>query len=318
MRAVTFTGAGGNEVVRLEKRPDPAPTDDDVIVQVQFAGLNPADIVQRRGHYPAPPGFPADVPGLEVAGRVTQTGAGVDEWSPGDMVFGLVGGGGLAEKVRVHRRHIVRRPEGMSEQNAAATPEAFITAHDAIRTQAALALGETLLVRGANGGVGSAALQIAVAGGATALGVVRSAEGGDLVRSLGAQSLSEDDVLKMEGVADVVLELVSGAHLAVDIRALRHAGRIIVVGVSNAPEATINLRDLMARQGTIRGTTLRGRTLEQKAQTIQAFEHEIVPLLASGRIVPVIDSVYAADDLNRAFDHLEHGPKNGKILLAFS
>src|SRR5215211_5330913 len=151
VRAVVFTGAGGNEVVRVEERPDPAPGTSDVLVAVRYAGLNPADTMQRAGRYPAPPGNPPDIPGLEVAGTVAACGDAVRDWKPGDRVFGLVGGGGLASRVVVHERCVTRVPETLDEQAAAAVPEAFVTAHDAIRTQAALAPGEVLLVHGAAG-----------------------------------------------------------------------------------------------------------------------------------------------------------------------
>ena len=160
MRAVVFAGAGGNEVIRLEERPDPVPGSEELLVRVTHAGLNPADLSQRDGSYPAPPGSPQDIPGLEVSGTIEACGAQVLDWKPGDRVFGLVGGGGLADRVVVHHHHVAAVPDALDEAGAAAIPEAFITAHDAIRTQAALATGETLLVHGAAGGVGSAALQI--------------------------------------------------------------------------------------------------------------------------------------------------------------
>ena len=177
MRAVVFIGAGGNEVVRLDDRADPAPGDQDVLVQVRFAGLNPADLQQRAGRYPAPPGAPSDIPGLEVSGTVETCGANVVAWTPGDRVFGLVAGGGLADRVVVHERCVTRVPEVLDEREAAAVPEAFITAHDAVSTQAGLRPGETLLVHGAAGGVGSAAVQIGVSMGARVLGTVRDGPG---------------------------------------------------------------------------------------------------------------------------------------------
>ena len=174
MRAVVFTGAGGNEVVRLEERRDPLPGPEDVLVHVSYAGLNPADIVQREGNYPAPPGSPADVPGLEVAGAVERVGERVSSWRPGDRVFGLVGGGGLADRVLVHERCVTRIPDALDERAAAAVVEAFVTAHDAAFTQADLRPGETLLVHGASGSVGTAAVQLGVAAGARVLATVRT------------------------------------------------------------------------------------------------------------------------------------------------
>src|SRR4051812_24051548 len=169
MRAIVFTGAGGAEVMSLEERPDPVPGSDEVLVAATYAGINTADLAQRAGHYPAPPGAPPDVPGLEVAGTVVARGDGVTQWDLGDRVFGLVGGGGLADRVVVHERHVSAVPESLSDEEAAAAPEMFITAHDAIVTQAGLGLGDVLLVNGANGGVGTAGVQIGVCAGARVL-----------------------------------------------------------------------------------------------------------------------------------------------------
>ena len=166
MRAVTFSGVGGNEVVHFGERPDPVPGDHEVLVAARFAGVNWADVAQRAGHYPAPPGSPADIPGLEVAGVVQAAGRGVRGWSAGDRVFGIVGGGGLADRVRVHERHLAAVPANLGEDLAAAVPEAYATAHDAIFTRCGLQLGEVLLVTGANGAVGSAAVQLGLAAGA--------------------------------------------------------------------------------------------------------------------------------------------------------
>src|SRR5690349_10085097 len=174
MRAIVYSGAGGAEVMSLEQRPDPEPGSDEVVVEARFSGLNPADVNQRAGNYPAPPGAPADVPGLEVSGTVVAVGENVHEWRAGDRVFGLVGGGGLADRVRVNARHVARVPDALDDQLAAAVPEAFITAHDAVYTQAGLRPGERLLVNGANGAVGLAAVQMALATGVRVLANVRS------------------------------------------------------------------------------------------------------------------------------------------------
>ena len=187
MRCVVFTGAGGNEVVDVQERPDPVPGSGEVLVRVRYAGLNPADLHQRGGHYPAPPGAPADIPGLEVSGTVEVVGGQVLGFRPGDRVFGLVGGGGCADRVAVHERCVARVPDNLTELDAAAVPEAFITAHDAIRTRGRLTMGETLLVHGANGGVGTAAIQIGLVAGARVYGVVRSDGAAALVRELGAE-----------------------------------------------------------------------------------------------------------------------------------
>ena len=319
MRAIVFTGAGGNEVVSVEERPDPAPGAEDVLVRVAFAGLNPADLVQRAGNYPAPPGSPADVPGLEVAGTVERCGERVSSWRPGDRVFGLVGGGGLADRVLVHERCVARVPDALDEPEAAAVPEAFVTAHDAAFTQAGLRPGETLLVHGAGGGVGTAAVQLGIAAGARVVATVRSPNVEDAVRAFGAEVVRDEDFLEGVSVsADVILELVGGAHFPANLNALAHRGRIVVVSVAGGNEIELPLLALMQKRATIRGTVLRSRPLEEKAAAVRAFEREVVPGLASRRLRPVVDSVYPAADATTAFDRLAARGKLGKVLLDFT
>jgi putative PIG3 family NAD(P)H quinone oxidoreductase len=321
MRAVVFTGAGGNEVVRVEERPDPVPGTHDVVVSVRFAGLNPADTFQRAGRYPAPPGAPQDVPGLEVAGTVEACGPGVTDWQPGDRVFGLLGGGGLADRVVVHERHVCAVPARLDEPGAAAVPEAFVTAHDAVVAQCGLRPGETLLVHGAAGGVGTAALQIGAATGARVLACMRSVHAAEAVAALGAETVSDDGfadaVLAATGGrgADVILELVGAPHFPGNLRALAPKGRIVVVGVGGGHEVTVPLLALMGKRGSIRGTLLRARPLEEKALAVGAFAREVVPFLADGRMRPVIDSVFPLDRVADAFDRLDGSGKVGKVLI---
>src|SRR3954468_19860385 len=239
MHAIVFTGAGGPEVMRLEERPDPMPGSNEVVVAASHAGLNPADLIQRAGHYPPPPGAVADVPGLEVGGTVVATGDAVLGWQVGDRVFGIVGGGGLADRVAVHERHVARVPDRLSDEQAAAVPEAFITAHDAMFTRAELAPGETLLVNGANGGVGTAAVQLGLAAGARVLANVRNEGARERLSAMGADPVALEDV---HGEADVVLELVGAPNLPGDFRALRTKGRIIVVGSGAGSEFDMSLR----------------------------------------------------------------------------
>jgi putative PIG3 family NAD(P)H quinone oxidoreductase len=324
VRAVVFTGAGGNEVVRVEERPDPVPGDQDVLVRVRFAGLNPADLQQRAGRYPAPPGAPPDVPGLEVSGTVEACGPGVTSWSAGDRVFGLVGGGGLADRVIVHERCVARVPDELDERAAAAVPEAFITAHDAVSSQAGLRPGETLLVHGAAGGVGSAALQIGVSMGARALGTVRSEAAAAVVGSLGAEAVPDDGFAEQVRAAtggrgsDVILELVGAPHFPGNLEALAPKGRIVVVGVGAGQDVALPLLTLMQRRATIRGTVLRARPLEEKGTVVRAFEREVVPALATGRMRPLVDSVFPAAEIHAAFDRLAASGKAGKVLIEFA
>jgi putative PIG3 family NAD(P)H quinone oxidoreductase len=318
VRAVVFTGAGGNEVVSVEERPDPVPGTDDVLVRVSFAGLNPADLVQRAGNYPAPPGSPSDVPGLEVAGTVERCGERVSSWQQGDRVFGLVGGGGLADRVLVHERCVTRVPDTLDEQGAAAVPEAFVTAHDAAFTQGGLRPGETLLVHGASGGVGTAAVQLGVAAGARVVATVRSPSVEEAVAALGAEIVRDEDFREGASLtADVILELVGGAHFPANLDALTRRGRIVVVSVAGGNEIELPLLALMQKRATITGTVLRSRPLEEKAAAVRAFEREVVPGLASGRLRPVVDSVYPAADVTAAFDRLAGRGKLGKVLLDF-
>ncbi|MCU1443371.1 MAG: Quinone oxidoreductase [Cryobacterium sp.] len=321
MRAVVFTGAGGNEVVEVVERADPVPGDDEVLIAAPYAGLNPADLHQRAGNYPPPPGTVLDIPGLEVAGTVVALGRAVTEWSMGDRVMGLVGGGGLADRVVANRRHVTRVPDMVDDSTAAAIPEAFLTAHDAVRTQAQLCMGETVLVQGANGGVGSAAVQIGVAAGARVIGVSRSAAGRAFIESLGAEAISGDNTRDSiaaltggEGV-DVVLELVGATNFPDDLFVLRDHGRIVVIGVGSGVDATLPLGVLIKKRASVRGSFLRYRNVEEKATAVRRFEREVLPHLARGTMAAQVDRVFPLSETRAAFDHLESATKLGKVLL---
>jgi NADPH:quinone reductase len=324
VRCIVFTGAGGNEVVALQERPAPVPGPEDVIVRQPFAALNPADLQQRAGVYPAPPGSPADVPGLEACGTVESCGERVHAWVPGDRVFGLVGGGGLADRVLVHERALARVPARLGDRDAAAVAEAFITAHDAICTQAGLRPGEYLLVHGAAGGVGSAAVQIGQRMGARVLAVVRGGAGRDLVASLGATPIDDagfaEAVLDHTGGvgADVILELVGAPHFPDNLDALAVKGRIVVVGVGAGRDVQLSLLRLMQKRARLLGTVLRARPLEEKAAAVRAFERELAPAFEAGTIQPLVDRVFAAEEAVAAFDHLAGVGKTGKVLLSFA
>ena len=312
MIAVTFHGAGGPEVMAVDERPDPVPQSSEVLVRATHAALNPADVAQRAGNYPAPPGSPAGIPGLEVAGTVIACGEAVTAWRAGDRVFGLVGGGGLSDTVAVHERHVARIPDDLTDREAAAVPEAFITAHDAVFTRAGLALGETLLVNGASGGVGTAAVQLGVAAGARVLANTRSHR--EALTDMGA----EPCVLSEARGVDVVLELVGAANLTGSLEALALRGRIIVVGTGAGADAELSLRALMGRRASVMGTVLRARSMEEKAAAVQAFARSVVPHLAAGRVRPVIDRVFPVAEAAAAFEHLSAPGKLGKVLLEMS
>lgn len=324
MRAVTYTGAGGNEVIEVGERPDPVPEGDEVLVAATHGGINNGDISQRDGLYPAPPGAPADIPGLETAGEVVAVGPRVLGRAVGDRVMGLVAGGGLADRVALSERHVVVVPDRLDDRAAAAVPEAFITAHDAIRGQADLAPGEVLLVNGASGGVGSAAVQIGRACGASVVGTSRTQDGRQLITDLGGVAADPAEVREVIAEvsggrgADVVLELVGAPNFAADQDLLAVWGRIAVIGVGGGAKTEINLRKLMGVRGRVLASTLRARPSEEKAAAVQLFGREMAPLLARGELEPVIDRSFPVVAIADAFHHFETAPKRGKILLDFT
>jgi NADPH:quinone reductase-like Zn-dependent oxidoreductase len=320
VRAVVFAGAGGNEVVSLAERPDPVPAGHDVLVAARFAGVNWADVAQRQGFYPPPVGAPADIPGLEAAGVVQAVGDQVHDWRPGDRVFGVVGGGGLADRVIVHERHLAAVPAGLDEQVAAAVPEAYTTAHDAVFTRGGLKAGEVLVVTGANGAVGTAGVQLGLAAGARVVASVRTPAAGGPLADDGAIVAAPDQLAEQVaalGGADVVLELVGAPNLAADFAVAKRKARIVIVGTPAGADTAISLRELMSKRLALHGTVLRARPLEEKAVAVQAFSASVVPLLASGRVAPRIDRVFPAAEVTAAFDYLARPGKSGKVLLEF-
>lgn len=318
MRCVVFNGTGGNEVVSIESRADPQPSKFEVLIATEYAGVNPADVLQREGRHPVPPGSPPDIPGLEVAGTVIATGDAVTAFATGDRVFGLVGGGGLADRVVAHERELARIPEVLDEATAASIPQAFITAFDALSMQAHLAPGELVLVNGASGGVGTAAVQLAVALGTRVVANVRSPARRQRIAELGATVLGAPEVFESVrelGGADTILELVGATHMHENLHALAPSGTIVVVAAKPGDEVTIAMRDVMSRRAHILGTTLRGRPLEQKALLVQQFARQVVPWLAARRLVPIIDCVFELSEATDAFDYVRTPGKLGKVLL---
>lgn len=321
MKAVVFTGAGGNEVVQIRQRPDPVARGDEVAVAVRYAGLNPADVLQRAGRYPPPPGSPTDVPGLEVAGTVVGVGELVHHLAPGDRVMGLVGSGGLAQRVLVAAAHVCPVPAGLDEAAAAAVPEAFITAHDALRSRARLAPGDLVLVTGASGGVGTAAVQIARACGADVVGTSRTEAGRALIRELGAVACAPAQlaVTLAEHFPgrrfDVVVELVGAPNIPATLELLATLGRIVLVGTGAGARTEVDFRALLGRRGTIVGTVLRARPAAEKAAAVDRFAHEMLPHLATGAIRPIIDSVFPLAEAAAALEYVGTASKQGKVLL---
>jgi NADPH:quinone reductase len=318
VRCVVYRGVGGREVVAVEDRPDPEPGRFEVVIAPPFAGINPADVLQREGKHPVPAGWPQDVPGLEVAGPVVATGASVTAFAVGDRAFGLVGGGGLATRVVANERELAAVPDALDAASAAAAPQSFLTAFDAIVMQAGLGAGDLLFVNGASGCVGTAAVQIAGALGARVVASVRTPELRPRVAAMGSEALPADEAfarVRELGGADVILELVGGPHMSENMTSLARGGRLLIVGAKPGDEAAIVLRDLMSRRAQLIGSTLRTRPSEQKAALVQEFAHRVVPMLASGRVTAAVGNVFALDDAADALDHVRTSGKFGKVLL---
>jgi putative PIG3 family NAD(P)H quinone oxidoreductase len=298
----------------VEEHPDPEPGSGEVLVRVRAAGLNGADMMQRRGHYPAPPGAPQDIPGLEFAGEVVALGPGASRFKEGDRVMAIVGGGGQAELVTVHERVAMPVPERLGWPEAGGTPEVFITAHDAVFTQAELQPGEHLLVHGAAGGVGTAAIQLGRATGARVTATVRNAAHHGAVSEFGADVI-EPEGYEDRGPFDVILELVGGPNLATNVKSLAIRGRIAVIGISAGAKAELNLGALLGNRGRIMGSHLRGRPLEEKALAARALERSVLPLLESGAVKVPVHATYPLDQAGEAYDAFAAGGKLGKVVL---
>lgn len=312
MLAVTIRDGGALE---LAEHPDPVPGAGEVLVRVRAAGLNGADILQRRGAYPAPPGSPPDIPGLELAGEVAGLGPGATRFAEGDRVMAIVGGGGQAELAVVHERQLMPVPDGLDWAAAGGFPEVFTTAHDALFAQGGLRPGERLLVHGAAGGVGTAAVQLGALAGARVTATVRNPAARDAVAALGAEAVLDPDGFREHGPFDVVLELVGAPNLAANVDALATGGRIVVIGVGAGVKAELNLLALMGKRATLRGSTLRARPLEEKAQAARAVEREVLPALAAGRVRVPVAQTFALADAAAAYDRFTRGGKLGKIVL---
>jgi NADPH:quinone reductase len=311
MRAVTIRD---NEIL-VEDRPDPQPGSGEVLVRVRAAGINGADMMQRRGVYPAPPGSPADIPGLELAGEVVALGPGAQRFSVGDRVMAIVGGGGQAELAVVHERQAMPVPAGLNWAEAGGVPEVFTTAYDAVFTQAGLQTGERLLVHGAAGGVGTAAVQLGVAAGANVTATVRRPEAREAVTTLGAHQVLEPEGFEEHGPFDVILELVGAPNLGPNLKAVATQGRIVVIGISAGAKGELNLRDLMTKRASLRASTLRARPLEEKALTARAMERHVLPLFEAGALRVPIAETFPIERAAEAYDRFAEGGKIGKIVL---
>jgi len=313
MRAVVVET--GSVVVR--ERPDPVPGAGELLVRVQSAGLNGADLFQRAGQYPAPVGSPADIPGLELAGVVAEIGPGVERFSAGDRAMAVVGGGGQAELAIVQERTALPVPDTLGRLEAGGFPEAFTVAHDALFTQCGLGPGERLLVNGAAGGVGIAAVQLALAAGASVVASVRKADLRGSLEALGAAAV-DPATAGEHGPYDVILELIGAPNLEADLGSLEIGGRVAIIGVGAGALGEIDLRQLMGRRARIHGSTLRARPLEAKAAAARLVERHVLPLVAKGRLQVPIEQAFAIDEVDAAYARFAAGGKLGKIVLDIS
>lgn len=324
MRAVVITRAGGPDVLQEQSRPRPDPGVGQVRIRVRASALNRADLMQRRGVYPAPPGAPADIPGLEYAGEIEALGPESSLWPVGSRVMGIVGGGGHAEYLVVHEREAMPVPPHFSWEEAAAIPEVFLTAYDAIFRQMRVQVGERLLIHAAGSGVGTAAVQLAHNGGVTVLGTSRRADKLDRARELGLDvgidSSSGDwaaRILEATGGTGVeaILDLVGGNYLDGNLRALAPRGRLIVVGLAAGARAELNMDMLLRKRAQILGTVLRSRPLEEKIALAREFADRIIPLFTQGRLRPITDSVFSFAEIRSAHELMESDASFGKIVL---
>jgi NADPH2:quinone reductase len=326
MKAAVITRPGGPEVLEIRDVPRPLPREHEVLVRVRASALNRADLLQREGRYPAPPGAPAAIPGLEIAGEVVDIGGGVTRWSVGDRVFGIVGGGGNAEFVATHERELARIPVSLSWENAAAIPEAFITAHDALITQAAMRAGESVLIHAVGSGVGLAAVQLVRAFDGRAYGTARTADKIDRASHFGlveglvitgdpSAVVATSRAWTNERGIDVVLDLVGGPYLAASVNTAAPLGRIILIGLMGGRSATLDLGAILNRRLTIRGTVLRTRSGLEKAEATAAFERDVLPLLTEQKVHPVVDRVLPLEEIREAHTLLQSNSTFGKVVL---
>ncbi len=310
MRAATISDGS----VAVADHPDPEPGKNEVLVKVRAAGINGADILQRKGAYPAPPGSPADIPGLELAGEVVALGEGASRFAEGDRVMAIVGGGGQAELAVVHERAAMPVPDALDWPAAGGFPEVFTTAHDAIFSQAGLEAGERLLVHGGAGGVGTAAVQLGRAAGADVTATVRSEDRRPEVERLGAKAIAPDG-FEEHGPFDVVLELVGAPNMPANLKALAMLGRVVVIGVGAGPKAELNLLALMGKRGRISASTLRARPLEEKAAAQRLVERHVLPLIESGAVQVPVAETFPLDRVEDAYERFTAGSKLGKLVL---
>jgi putative PIG3 family NAD(P)H quinone oxidoreductase len=324
-KAIRIREHGGPEVLALGEIDVPSPGASEVVVEVAAAGLNRADCLQRRGFYPAPPGVPPDVPGLEFAGVVESVGDEVDSWRPGDRVMGIVGGGAMATRVRTEAAELMRVPQALSLAQAAAVPEVFLTAYDALVLQGDLASGQAVLLHAVASGVGTAGIQLATVLGATSVGTSRSAHKLPRCTELGLTHavLVEDGqfadtiLAAVPGGVDVILDTVGAAYLAQNIKVIAKKGRIIVIGLMGGVKGELSLGVLLAKRASIHGSVLRSRSSIEKAELTRAFTDDMLGRFEAGELHPIIDDTLPMSDVQDAHRRMDANETFGKLVLTW-
>ena len=324
MRAAVITEPGGPEVFRVQEVEDPVAGPDEVLVEVKASALNRADLLQRQGGYPAPPGVRSDVPGLEFAGVVIEAGERVNGIAPGDRIFGLLGGGGYADRVATHELMAIPLPPNLDFAQAAAIPEVFLTAYDALFNHCELKMGESVLIHAVGSGVGTAALQLAHRAGAYVFGTAGSegklAKAAELGLDVGINYKEQDFaqvVREQTGGAgvDVVLDMVGGPYWERNLASLSLKGRLVLVGLMGGNKVEANLGQLMPKRLRVHGTGLRTRSLEEKIAVTVQFKRHVLPLIVDGRIQPIIDRTFPLEQVSEAHQYMESNANFGKIIL---
>lgn len=326
MRAIWISSFGGPEVLEIRQVDRPAINDEQVLVRVRASSLNRADLLQRQGKYPPPPGFPAEISGIEFAGEIAEIGSSVRLWKPGQRVFGLIGGGAHAEYLATSEHLLAEIPSNLSFEQAAAIPEVFITAHDALWTQAGLRPGETVLIHAVGSGVGLAAVQLCRAIQAVPYGTSRTADKIEQSKSFGleAGAVVRENFDALEVAAqkwtggkgiNVVLDLVGGPYVKASQKLMASKGRIVLVGTIAGGSYELDARYMLSKRLKIWGTVLRARSLEEKIEVTKKFAAEVVPLLAGGVLRPNIDSTFKLDEISQAHQRLESNETLGKVVI---
>ncbi len=327
MKAVVITAFGGPEVLKIREVETPLARGGELVrVRVKAAALNRADLLQRRGLYPAPPGYPPDIPGMEFAGEVDETGESVTQWKKGQRVFGITGGGAQAEYVVVPANHLAEVPANLDWIQAAAVPEVFITAHDALFTRGNARAGEAVLVHAVGSGVGTAAVQLAHARGIRTFGTSRTTDKLERAKPYGLETgiaVAHDPQSFVTAIkaatdgrgVDVIIDLVGAAYFEANLAALAPKGRLVLVGTPSGAKTTLDIATVMGKRLTIVGTVLRARSNDEKAEATRLFAEQVLPLLAASTVKPIVDSVFSMKDVARAHERLESNETFGKVVI---